>query len=204
MHFARATYRTCKRCLLAQIGPTQPTRTWSTGRSKPRMLQAKPCPVTAPIRQRVAAPSAPAHGAGQRARAHPTPSACAQTFSTTLRPAAAPSRGRRARGRWSEGRQRTCGKHTESSQKSEQICRAQVQAGLEPRNWGMNWGVHAPFLSTMVTFESRVTAARREPPFPISSGRYRGAACSRRGRRTPTLQVPAHRRVRPTTSAQTT
>ena len=121
------------------------------------MLQAKPCPVTAPIRQRVAAPSAPAHGAGQRARAHPTPSACAQMFSTTFRPAAAPSRARRARGRWSEGRSRTCGKHTESSKKREQICRAQVQTGLELRNWG----VYAPFLSTMVTFESMVTAARR-------------------------------------------
>ena len=35
--------------------------------------------------------------------------------------------------------------------------RAQVQAGLELRNWG----VYAPFLSTMVTFESMVTAARR-------------------------------------------
>ena len=121
------------------------------------MLQAKPCPVTAPIRQRVAAPSAPAHGAGQRARAHLTPSACAQTFSTTFRPAAAPSRAQRARGRWSGGRSRTCGNHMESSQNRTQICRTQVQTGLELRNWG----VYAPFLSTMVTFESMVTAARR-------------------------------------------
>jgi hypothetical protein len=160
LHFARATCRTRERSLLAQIGlnwPDQPTCTWSLGRSESRKLRAKAFPTDARIRKRIAAPSAPVHCARQSTRAHPTPSACAPTFSTTLRPAAAPSRARRARGRWSEGRERTCGKHTESSEKREQICRAQVQTGLELRIWC----VYAPFSSSLTTFQSMVSAAQR-------------------------------------------
>ena len=47
--------------------------------------------------------------------------------------------------------------HGIKSKRHTDLPRAQVQAGLELRNWG----VYAPFLSTMVTFESMVTAARR-------------------------------------------
>ena len=127
------------------------------GRSTSRTLHGMKTATAARIPQRGSAPSAPVHCRTERARARPTPSACAPTITTTLAPGGPPSRARRSRGRWPEGRSRTCGKHTESSKNGEQICRAQVQTVLELRIWG----VYAPFLSITVTFESMVTATQR-------------------------------------------
>jgi hypothetical protein len=127
------------------------------GRSTSRTLHGRSAATAARNPQRGPAPSSPVHCGRERARAHLTPSAHAPTITTTLAPGGPPSRARRARRRWSEGRSRTCGKHTESSQNGTQICHAQVQTGLELRIWG----VYAPFCSSKITFESMVSAAQR-------------------------------------------
>ena len=50
-----------------------------------------------------------------------------------------------------------CGKHTETSQRTEQIRLAQAKTKIKLRIWGQN----APFFSSMVSIESMVDAARR-------------------------------------------
>ena len=133
------------------------------GRSTSRTLHGMKTATAARIPQRGSAPSAPVHCRTERARARPTPSACAPTITTTLAPGGPPSRARRSRGRWPEGRSRTCGKHTESSKNSEQICRAQVQTVLELRIWG----VYAPFFQQ--DDHLRVDDDRRPKSRPLSS-----------------------------------
>ena len=127
------------------------------GRCKALLRRAHTCPTDARTPQPTCVPSSPALCAGRRARAHPTPSASAPTFPTTWTPPPPPSRGRRVGGGWPGRPKRACGKHTETSQRTEQIRLAQAKTKIKLRIWGQN----APFLSSISSIESMEGATPR-------------------------------------------